>query len=208
MCTHSLDLQNWELFSDNRKRTKALLLSRLQVETFESRKTQVQKPQSSLQSVQALIQAKKPLQKIHQPLKGWLARKPIHSKGSVSLPTQYKNRKLDVLYLIVEGDFTPLLARDAYLNLKVSMNLLIDTAEPHTVNLETSRQDENQSIFKTDPVVREYQDFFSDNSCQPKCMWRLIPRCLQQPTRPLEYPLLCQNQHEKSSRRWEKKVLL
>ena len=108
---------------------------------------------------------KKPLQKIHQPLKGWLAKKPIHPKGSVSLPTQYKNRKLDVLYLVVEGDFTPLLGCDACLDLEVIkfMNLqLIDTPEPHVVNPETSRQDEDKSIFKTDPVLREYQDCFSD----------------------------------------------
>ena len=43
------------------------------------------------------------------------------------------------------------------------MNLqLIDTPEPHVVNPETSRQDEDKSIFKTDPVLREYQDYFSD----------------------------------------------
>ena len=75
---------------------------------------------------------KKPLQKIQQPLKGWLAKKLIHPKGSVSFPTQYKNRKLDVLYLVVEGDFTPLLGCDACLDLEVIkfMNLqLIDTAE-------------------------------------------------------------------------------
>ena len=108
---------------------------------------------------------KKPLQKIHQPLKGWLAKKPVHPKGSVSLPTQYKNRKLDVLYLVVEGDFTPLLGCDACLDLEVIkfMNLqLIDTPEPHVVNPETSRQDEDKSISKTDPVLREYQDCFSD----------------------------------------------
>lgn len=47
----------------------------------------------------------KPLQKSHQPLKGWLAPKPTYPKGCIRLPTQYKNRKLDLLFLVVEGDF-------------------------------------------------------------------------------------------------------
>ena len=83
---------------------------------------------------------KKPLQMIHQPLKGWLAKNPKHPKGSVSLPTQYKIRKLDVLYLVVEGDFTPVLGCDACLYLEVVkfMNIqLINTPEPHVVNSET-----------------------------------------------------------------------
>ena len=47
----------------------------------------------------------KPLQKIQQPLKGCLA----HPKGSVRLPTRYGNRELNLLYLVVDGNFTPLL---------------------------------------------------------------------------------------------------
>ena len=46
---------------------------------------------------------KKPLQ---QPLKGWLATKPIHPRGCVRLQTQYKNRQMNLLYLVVDGDFT------------------------------------------------------------------------------------------------------
>ena len=45
--THILDLFNWELFLTTERETKAWLLSRLQEETFESRQTQVQKPQLS-----------------------------------------------------------------------------------------------------------------------------------------------------------------
>ena len=88
---------------------------------------------------------------------------PLKAKGSVSLPTQYKNRKLDVLYLVVEGDFTPLLSCDACLDLEVIkfINLqLKDTPEPHVMYSETSRQDEHQSICEY--VLREYQDCFSD----------------------------------------------
>ena len=45
------------------------------------------------------------------------------------------------------------------------MNLqLIDTPEPHVANSYTSRQDEDQSIFETDPVLHEYQDCLSDKS--------------------------------------------
>ena len=73
---------------------------------------------------------KAPLRKIHQPLKGWLATKPIHPKGCVRLPTVYKNRKVDLLYLVVEGDFTPLLSCDACLDLEVLkfMNLQLITS--------------------------------------------------------------------------------
>ena len=45
----------------------------------------------------------KPLRKIQQPVKGRLQR-PIHPVGCVSLPTHYKNCKLDLLYLVVEGN--------------------------------------------------------------------------------------------------------
>ena len=47
MCTHIFDLLNRELFLTAERETKALLLSRLQEEAFESRQTQVQKPQLS-----------------------------------------------------------------------------------------------------------------------------------------------------------------
>ena len=126
--------------------------------------------------------SKKPLQKIHQPLIGWLARKPIHPKGSVSLPTQYRSRKLDGFYLVVKSDFTPLLGCDACLDLEVFMNLqLIDIPEPHIVNLETSRQDEDQGILKTDPVLRNIQTVSMTSLvyCKPKFIWRLILRYLR-----------------------------
>ena len=67
----------------------------------------------------------KPLQKLHQPLKGWLAPKAIHPKGSVRLPTRYGSRELNLLYLVVDGNFTPLLGCDAcldYLFLRPSMD--------------------------------------------------------------------------------------
>jgi len=53
--------------------------------------------------------SKKPLQKIQQPLKGWLATKSIHPRGCVRLQTQYKNRQMNLLYLVADGNFTPLL---------------------------------------------------------------------------------------------------
>ena len=82
---------------------------------------------------------KKPLQKIQQPLKGWLATKPIHPRGCVRLQTQYKNHQMNLLYLVVDGDFTPLLGCDACLDLEVLqfMNLqLIDTLEPNPATQE------------------------------------------------------------------------
>ena len=50
---------------------------------------------------------KKPLQKIHQPLKGWHAVKAINPKGCVRLPTQYKDKKINLLFLVVDGDLPP-----------------------------------------------------------------------------------------------------
>ena len=76
---------------------------------------------------------KKPLQQIQQPLKVWLATKPAHPRDCVRLPTQYKNRHMDLLYLVVDENFSPLLGCDACLDLEVLkfMNLqLIDSQKP------------------------------------------------------------------------------
>ena len=90
----------------------------------------------------------------------------MHPNGSVSLGlSTYKNRKLIVVYIVVVGDFTLQLGCDAYPDLEVVKltNLqLIDTPEPHITNLETSRRDEDQRIFKTDPVLCRYQNCFSN----------------------------------------------
>ena len=153
-----------ETVSDSRKRNKSLITLKIAGRDVRIKADTGAEATVIPYSLYTHI-TKKPLQTIYQPLKGWLAKKPIHPKGSVSLPTQYKNRKLDVLYLVVEGNFTPLLGCDACLDLEVIkfMNLqLIDTLEPHVVNSDTSRRDEDQSIFDTDPVLREYQDCFSD----------------------------------------------
>ena len=61
----------------------------------------------------------KPLQKLQQPLNWWLAPKPIHPKCSVRLPTRYGSRELNLLYLVVDGNFTPSLGCDACLDLEV-----------------------------------------------------------------------------------------
>ena len=76
---------------------------------------------------------KEPLQQIQQPLKGWLATKPVHPRGCVRLATRYNNRQMDFLYLVVDGNFTPLLGCDACLDLEVLkfINLqLIDSPVP------------------------------------------------------------------------------
>ena len=49
---------------------------------------------------------RKLLQKIQQPLKAWLATKPIHPVGCVRLKTQYRSRTINILYLVVHGEFT------------------------------------------------------------------------------------------------------
>ena len=68
--------------------------------------------------------SRKPLQKIYQLLKAWLATKPIHPLGCVRLPTQYRNRKL--LYLVVNGNFTPLLSCSGCLDLEVLQFMNLD----------------------------------------------------------------------------------
>ncbi len=108
---------------------------------------------------------KKPLQKIHQPLKGWLAVKAINPKGCVRLPTQYKGKEINLLFLVVDGDFTALLSCDACLDLEILkfMNLELISGEvceeelfdgnfegtPNACGLET---------VKSDPVLKDYQD--------------------------------------------------
>ena len=99
------------------------------------------------------------LQKIQQPLKRWLAPKPTHPKGSVRLPARYGSHELNLLYLVVDGTFTPLLGCDACLDLEVLefMNFeLITTAK--------SKQPEQEMpiFFQTDPVLQDYKDCFSD----------------------------------------------
>ena len=108
---------------------------------------------------------KKPLQQIQQPLKGWLATKPVHPRGCVRLPTQYKNRQMDLLYLVVDGNFTPLLGCDACLDLEVLkfMNLqLINSPEPDQATTKTQGACEDQTMFQKDSVLCGYQDCFSD----------------------------------------------
>ena len=108
---------------------------------------------------------KKPLQQIQQPLKGWLATKLVHPRGCVRLPTQYKSRQMDLLYLVVDGNFTPLLGCDACLDLEVLkfMNLqLIDSPEPDQATPKTQGACEDQTMFQKDSVLCGYQDCFSD----------------------------------------------
>jgi len=106
---------------------------------------------------------RKPLQKIHQPLKAWLATKPIHPVGCVRLPTQYKHRTIDLLYLVVHGDFIPLLSCNACLDLEVLrfMNLELITCQPTVLKPQHSQPSLPDTI-TTDPVLINYQDCFSN----------------------------------------------
>lgn len=105
---------------------------------------------------------RKPLQKINQPLKAWLATKPIHPVGCVRLSTQYKCRKIDLLYLVVQGDFSPLLSCNACLDLEVLkfMNLDLIQSTP-TVSKPQQNQDILPDPITTDPVLTNFQDCFS-----------------------------------------------
>jgi hypothetical protein len=111
---------------------------------------------------------KKPLQKIHQPLKGWLAVKAINPKGCVRLPTQYKGKEINLPFLVVDGDFTPLLSCDACLDLEILkfMNLKLISGEvcekeSFDGNLEGTPKACGLETVKSDPVLKDYQDCFS-----------------------------------------------
>ena len=94
------------------------------------------------------ILTRKTLQKINQPLKGWFAAKPTHPKGCVRLPTQYKDRKIDLLYLVVERHFTPLLSCDACLGLELLLMNLHWLDIPDTdLDVTTQKIDEYLTIF-------------------------------------------------------------
>ena len=108
--------------------------------------------------------SKKPLQKIQQPLKAWLAAKPIHPVGCTRLRTQYNSRSMDLLYLVVHGDFTPLLSCDACLDLEVLKFMNVDLIQ-HTgteSKSKTTHSGNMDNLIKTDPVLKDYQDCFSE----------------------------------------------
>ena len=107
----------------------------------------------------------KPLQKIYQPLKGWLANTPAHPVGCVKLPVQYKQRKMDLLFLVVHEDFTPLLSCNACLDLEVLQFMNLDILEvPQTNSNEKQMQKDKiikSELFDNDSVLSKYRDCFS-----------------------------------------------
>lgn len=150
--------------SDSRKSTKSLITLKIEGQNVEVKADTGAEATVIPFHLYKKI-SKKPLQKIQQPLKGWLATKPIHPRGCVRLQTQYKNRQMNLLYLVVDGNFTPLLGCDACLDLEVLqfMNLqLIDTPVPNPAMPDTPRARGDQTIFQKDPILREYPDCFSD----------------------------------------------
>ena len=77
---------------------------------------------------------------------------------------------MNLLYLVVDENFTPLLGCDACLDLEVLqfMNLqLIDTTVPNPAMSDTPGTRGDQTIFKNDPILREYPDCFSDKPGTP-----------------------------------------
>ena len=89
-------------------------------------------------------------------MKGWLASKPIHSKNCVRLSIQYRSRDINLLYLVADRNFTPLLGCDACLDIEVLK--LIDTRAPQS---EPSVQ-ETVGVFQTDFVLRDFEHCFDD----------------------------------------------
>ena len=80
------------------------------------------------------------------------------------LHTRYKNRQMDLLYLVVDGNFTPLLGCDACLDLDLKFtNLqLIDSPEPDRATPKTQGTSGDQTMFHKDSVLYGYQDCFID----------------------------------------------
>ena len=70
------------------------------------------------------------------------------------LSTQCRSRDINLLYLVADGKFTPLLGCDACLDIKVLK--LIDTPQS-----EPSVQ-ETPGVFQTDSVLRDFEDCFDD----------------------------------------------
>ena len=71
---------------------------------------------------------------------------------------------MNLLYLVVDGIFTPLLRCDACLDLEVLqfMHLqLIDTPVPIPAMSDMPRACGDQTIFQKDPILRQYPDWFS-----------------------------------------------
>ena len=138
---------------------------------------------------------KKPLQQI-----------PVHPRGCVRLPTRYKNRQMDLLYLVVDGNFTPLLGCDACLDLEVLkfMNLqLIDSPEPDQATPKTRLCSRKNQFYMDTKIV----SMTNLENFQTKYIWKLMPQCHQLYTLPGKLQLLCWNLQEKSSKRWKKLVL-
>ena len=101
--------------------------------------------------------------RFRQPLKAWLATEPIHPLGYVRLKSQYKSRTINILYLVVREEFTPLLGCYAYLDLEVLKCMNLDLIR-HTDTERKSQKTQPGSVdvLKTDPVLREYQDCVSE----------------------------------------------
>ena len=79
------------------------------------------------------------------------------------LPTQYRNRKIDLLYLVVNGNFTPLLSCSGCLDLEVLqfMNLDLIKAE-HVVPVTEQDQDLLPDTIASDPILTNFKDCFSN----------------------------------------------
>lgn len=75
------------------------------------------------------------------------------------LSTQHGSRELNLLYFAVDGNSTPLLGRDACLDLEV-----LEFMNVELINTPDSKQPEQElpSFFQTDPVLQDYKDCFSD----------------------------------------------
>lgn len=104
--------------------------------------------------------ARRPLQKIHQPLKGWLATKTIHPVGCVRLQTRYKHRLIDLLYLVVQGDFTPLLSCDACLVLEVLRYMNLDVIHCKPIVPETEGSPNTFPDLITRPSTNAFSRLF------------------------------------------------
>ena len=105
----------------------------------------------------------KPLQIIYQPLKGWLANKPVHPVGCVKLPVQYKHHKMDVMFLVVHGNFTPFLSCNTCIDLEVLKFMNLDMLEVPEAKEKQKGNDNiiKSEFFENDVVLSKYRDCFS-----------------------------------------------
>ena len=94
--------------------------------------------------------------------KHWRLTKPTHPVRCARLKTQRRSRTINILYLVVRREFTPLLGCYACLDLEVLKFMNLDLIEHSDTDRKSQKaQPRSVDLIKTDAVLREFQDCLS-----------------------------------------------